>query len=75
MADEQNGTWSTAIEVPGPAALNEGDAEADSVSCSAPGNCAAVGLYGNRHDNEQGFVADEQNGSWSTAIGVPVWRP
>ncbi len=71
VADEQNGTWGKAIEVPGPAALNKGDAEADSVSCSSPGNCAAVGLYGDRHGNEQGFVADEQNGSWGKAIAVP----
>jgi hypothetical protein len=71
VADEVNGTWGTAIEVPGTAAQNvNGDAEVDSVSCGSPGNCTAGGLY---YDGSgfQAFVADEVNGTWGTAIEVP----
>ena len=39
------GTWGTAIEVPGSAALNNGDAQVSSVSCAAAGKCSAVGFY------------------------------
>src|SRR5260370_40354457 len=39
-----NGTWRTAREIPGPAALNRGGhAQVNSVSCSSPGNGRAGG--------------------------------
>ena len=41
------GTWETAREVPGMAALSRrGVAQINSVSCSSPGNCSAGGSYG-----------------------------
>ena len=65
------GSWGRAIEVPGLAALNTGGlAEVTSVSCGSAGNCAAGGDYFD-HGGEQGFVADERNGVWGTAIEVP----
>ncbi len=46
VANEVNGTWHTAIEVPGTAALNRvGDASITSMSCTSPGNCSAGGQY------------------------------
>jgi hypothetical protein len=72
VADEVNGTWQTAIEVPGTAALNvQGTAQVSSVSCSSPGNCAAGGNYSDSSRHAQVFVADEVNGTWQTAIEVP----
>jgi hypothetical protein len=81
VASERNGTWGTAIELPGLAALNTGGgAEIESVSCASPGNCAAGGYYelasslpGSRP--EQAFVASEQNGTWGNAIEVPGTAP
>jgi len=71
-ASERNGTWRTAIEVPGTAALNKGGiATVVSVSCASAGNCAAGGDYTDRSRNEQAFVATERNGTWRTAIEVP----
>jgi hypothetical protein len=65
------GSRGRAIEVPGLAALNTGgSARVDSVSCASTGNCAATGHYTDRH-GQQGFVADERNGRWGQAIGVP----
>ena len=72
VADERNGVWGKAIEVPGLLALNKGKyAVVGSVSCGAAGNCAAGGSYWDRHDHYQGFVADERNGVWGKAIKVP----
>ena len=63
VADERNGRWGEAIEVPGLAALNKGgDAEVVSVSCGSAASCAAGGEYTDRHNRGQGFVADERNG-------------
>jgi len=72
VADERNGRWGTAVEVPGLAALHKrgGDATVFSVSCASAGNCAAGGSYHRGH-HHQGFVADERNGRWGTAIEVP----
>src|SRR6266567_1340859 len=61
-----------AIAVPGLAALNKGrNAEVSSVSCAAPGSCAAVGFYQDGGGHRQGFVAVERNGRWRQAVEVP----
>jgi hypothetical protein len=71
VADERNGRWGKAIEVPGLAALNTGEwAGIDQVSCASAGNCAVAGYYTGAR-GQQGFVADERNGTWGTAIEVP----
>ncbi len=74
VASEQGGAWGTAIEVPGTAALNVGhrNEEVGSVSCAAPGDCAAGGGpidydYGT---TSPAFLVDESNGSWGTARAV-----
>jgi hypothetical protein len=47
FADQVNGTWHTAIAAPGLAALSHGTSgKLQQVSCGAPGNCSAVGMYG-----------------------------
>jgi len=76
VVDETNGTWGTAIEVPGTATLNTGGrAYVSSVSCPAVGTCAAGGTYEDGADyatgHERPFVVDETNGSWGSAIEVP----
>jgi hypothetical protein len=72
VADEVNGTWSDAIEIPGTAALNTGgQAQVNSVSCASAGNCAAAGYYTDSSDHWQAFVAGEVNGTWGNAIEVP----
>jgi hypothetical protein len=72
VADERNGVWGTAIEVPGLAALNTGQrAGVFSVSCGAVGSCAAVGDYTDTGDNSHGFVAVERNGVWGNAAEPP----
>src|SRR6266851_1407144 len=72
------GVWGRAIAVPGLAALNTGrNADVLSVSCAAPGSCAAGGFYQNHSRNPydvttgRGFVVSERNGRWHRAAGVP----
>jgi hypothetical protein len=72
VADERNGVWGTAIEVPGLADLNVGGSAAiNSVSCGSVGDCAVGGYYTDGSNQDQGFVASEQDGSWGTATQVP----
>jgi hypothetical protein len=66
------GTWGTAIEVPGTAALNQGGyAQVASVSCRSAGNCSAGGTYRDASGHQQAFVVGETDGTWGTAIEAP----
>jgi hypothetical protein len=74
VLNEQGGVWGRARPEPGPGslALSPNDlAGVESVSCFAPGDCAAVGQYADTSGKEQGFVVDETNGVWNAAQDVP----
>jgi virginiamycin B lyase len=72
VANETTGTWGTAREVPGSAALNAGGvAQVDSVSCASAGNCGAGGYYKDGSENPQAFVVSEVSGTWQSAQEVP----
>jgi Domain of unknown function (DUF1906) len=65
VVTQTGGRWGNAIEVPGIARLTTRNAELNSVSCAAAGNCSAVG------DTDQAaFVVNQVHGSWQTAIKV-----
>jgi hypothetical protein len=71
-ASKTNGTWSTATELPGTAALNQGTlAQVNSISCGSAGNCSAVGFYSDSSGRGQAFVANQTNGVWGTAVEFP----
>jgi hypothetical protein len=68
VADEKNGTWQTAIEVPGTGALNVNvTASVTAVSCASPGDCGAGGYYTDGSGHTQAFVVTETSGVWGTA--------
>jgi hypothetical protein len=69
VANEENGVWGTAEEVPGLAALNVGDgAGVASVSCARDDYCAAGGTYTpDQYLYVTPFVANGSNGVWGTA--------
>jgi hypothetical protein len=72
VVNEVNGTWHRAIEVPGTAALNQGDyARISSVSCGSAGNCSAGGWYTDSSSLDDPLVVSEVNGTWHNAIRVP----
>jgi hypothetical protein len=71
-----SGTWGTAQEVPGTAALNVGgQAQTDTVSCASVGNCSIGGFYASGVISDisvsQAWVDNETNGTWGTAEEVP----
>jgi hypothetical protein len=71
VADEANGTWTSAEEVPGMTTLNTGYSRVLSVECVSAGNCAAGGWYHDSSGDQQAFVVNETNGTWGTGEGVP----
>jgi hypothetical protein len=66
VADETAGTWRTAKEIPGTAALNTGvpmptyyaGAYVDGLSCVATGACAAAGEYWDSSNNRHVFIVN-----------------
>ena len=73
VVTETAGTWGTAVEVPGTAALDQHSpgAEVRSVSCGAAGNCSAGGFYTNASGKQEAFIDTETGGTWGTAVEVP----
>src|SRR5262249_52224887 len=72
VVGEKNGTWGTAKEVPGTAALNKrGAAGIPSVSCASAGNCSAGGQYRDGSGQVQAVVVGGKDGIWGTAKEVP----
>jgi hypothetical protein len=72
VVNETGGTWGTAKEVPGTAALNkDGNARINSVGCGSAGSCSAGGQYTDSSGHIQAFVVGETSGSWGTAKEVP----
>jgi hypothetical protein len=78
VVSEVNGSWRRALAIPGLATLTgrgPADAEAQSISCGAPGNCAAIGNYYTKYFTGvigHGFVVSEVHGSWHRAVLVRV---
>ena len=72
VVSQVSGTWGTAIEVPGTAALNQGgNDDITSVSCASAGNCSAGGFYLDSSGHHQAFVVSQVSGTWHPAIEVP----
>jgi hypothetical protein len=74
VVTQSKGVWGKAIEVPGTSKLNGGqfaDAETESVSCAAPGDCSAGGYYTAKSGDQQALVVTQRDGRWGTAIAVP----
>lgn len=75
VADETNGTWGNAVEVPGIETFDGGASTAiNSLSCASAGNCSAGGVYwaGSIGSVADAFVVDETNGTWGNAEEVPT---
>jgi hypothetical protein len=60
VVSEVSGTWGTAEQVPGTAALNIGGSDdLPSLSCSSAGNCSAGGYYTDKSGDTQAFLVSE----------------
>jgi hypothetical protein len=68
VADQKNGTWQNAIEVPGVTALDSGQgSDGGFVSCASAGNCSLGGDF-----NTQSYVDDQTSGTWGSAQQLDV---
>jgi hypothetical protein len=73
VVNEVKGVWQKAIEAPGSAHLNHGNASVDTVSCPSAGYCTAAGTYRNAPFSEftsLPFVMRESHGVWGKAVRV-----
>jgi hypothetical protein len=70
VAVESGGTWGSAEEIPGYAALNTGSSEdvTVSVECPSTGNCTVAGSYTGTGNYVYPFTASESNGTWANAL-------
>lgn len=72
VVSEKKGVWGTATEAPGTGTLNAGGiASLDTISCAAPGECAAGGYYRDGAPHFEAFVLSEKKGVWGAAVKVP----
>ena len=72
VVSETKGVWGNAAQVPGTAALSNGQFGAvNSVSCGDPGDCAAGGSYTDSAGYTQAWVVSERHGVWGNALEVP----
>lgn len=75
VVDEKNGTWGSATELAGSAALHVGTKTSDvtgvfALTCVSAGNCLAGGQY-DGSAGIQPMVASEVAGTWQNAIELP----
>lgn len=72
LLDESNAGWGppgTAGLPPNGSVTSPGQTAAiEGLSCWAPGNCAAVGLYGDTHGSPQGWLLTETGGTWTQGV-------
>jgi hypothetical protein len=70
LVSETAGTWAAGVEAPLPAnaAADITTSDVDSVSCASPGDCTAVGIYGDNSDTMEGLLLTETDGSWATGV-------
>jgi hypothetical protein len=72
LLDESNGEWgppATAGLPPNGSVTTPGQTPAiEGLSCWAPGNCAAVGMYGDTHGSPQGWLLMETDGVWAQGV-------
>jgi hypothetical protein len=68
LLDERSGKWTptTAGLPPNGSTTTGGQTPAiQGLSCWASGNCAAVGIYGDKHGSPQGWLLTEAHGAWA----------
>lgn len=75
VSTEQKGVWSTAIELPGFAALVKNNRLGPPVlSCGAPGDCGLGGFY-NSGGLSKPYLASQRDGVWGSAKEVKGVEP
>ena len=76
VATETNGVWGIVQDVPGIKVVSDAQAATNSVSCTAGGNCTAVGYYqthlpGLYNYPDHPFITSRVHGRWGPIQTVP----
>jgi hypothetical protein len=72
VVTQSRGRWARAVEVRLPAnAADSPSGQVNGMSCTAPGNCVAVGYYTTATTGNRSFIVREQDGRWSQAFQAP----
>lgn len=74
VSTEQDGTWGTATDLPGLAALNQGSTGFPVMSCGAPVDCSLGGFYSVGRLSKP-YLASQQDGAWGQAHEVAGVEP
>lgn len=83
LLTETDGTWASGVLAPLPGNRAKSQLTIathvylNSVSCSTPGNCTAVGDYVSRGGHQQGLLLKQTDGSWTgeqARLPVRGWR-
>lgn len=68
IATQNGGTWTSAVApLPPDAATTAQSAWLESVTCTGPGACTAVGYYTDKRNSVQGLIDTLSNGTWTAA--------
>jgi hypothetical protein len=74
LLTETHGVWAQGVGArlpPNGSVTTPGQTPAiEGLSCWAPGNCAAVGLYGDTNGSPQGWLLTETHGAWARGVEV-----
>lgn len=69
LLSQNDGGWTIGVQAPLPGnALGTQAATLNSVACTGPGYCTAVGQYTDSSATFQGLVITESDGSWQTGV-------
>jgi hypothetical protein len=71
LLDESNGKWTASMAgLPpnGSVTTSGATAAIEGLSCRTPGNCAAVGVYGDTSGSPQGWLLTETDGVWAPGV-------
>ncbi len=71
VLDEVRGTWGGIEPVTGTSTYHMAGSTISSMSCSAPGDCSAVGTTQKGLHGQPPFVLDETSGVWGRPTAVP----
>ena len=78
LITQDQGAWQPGVKVTLPSnavgGLEKQSAGLDWISCAAPGNCLATGVYTDIGYNSQGLLLSESGGVWQAGVESPLPR-
>ncbi len=70
LLTETSGHWAAGVKATLPSPAANPQVNINSVSCTSPGNCTAVGDYSDSSGNQQGLLLTQTSDSWTAAAAT-----